>query len=96
MKRKCERQTPSEQQTREEQTQPLPPLAPLVLEHFLARYQPTLLDVARAAGVRLLTVWRVVHDYPISGAQAEQVRLGLYRLTGASYRGRIRISHIQL
>lgn len=95
MKRKRERQSRPEQQKREEQTQPLPPLAPLILEHFLARYQLTILDVALAAGVRLLTVWRVTRDYPISIEQAAQVRRGLYRLTGVRYRGRIRLSDVQ-
>jgi hypothetical protein len=95
MKRKRERQSRPEQQKMEEQTQPLPPLAPLIFEHFLARYQLTILDVALAAGVRLLTVWRAMHDYPISIEQAAQVRRGLYHLTGVSYRGHIRISDVQ-
>lgn len=95
MKRKRERQNQSEQQKVEEQTQPLPPLAPLVFAHFLACHQLTILDVALAAGVRLLTVWRVTRDYPISIEQAAQVRRGLYHLTGVRYRGRIRLSDVQ-
>jgi hypothetical protein len=91
MKRKRERQSSPEQQKVEEQTQPLPPLSPLAFERFLTRHRLSILDVASAARVRMMTVWRVAHDYPISIDQAAQVRLGLYHLTGVSYRGRIRL-----
>ena len=87
--RKRDQQMPAEPEKREEQTQPLPNLAALAFEGFLARHQLSILDVALAAGVRLLTVWRVARDYPISLEQAQQVRLGLYQLTGVHYRGRI-------
>jgi hypothetical protein len=50
-----------------------------------------MLDVARAAGVRLLTIWRVMHDEPISEQQAQQVYAGLALLAGVPYRGRIRL-----
>jgi hypothetical protein len=50
-----------------------------------------MLDVARAAEVRLLTIWRVMRDLPISEQQAQQVYAGLYRLAGVPYRGRIRL-----
>jgi hypothetical protein len=93
MKRKHERERQSspEQQKVEGQTQPLPPLSPLAFERFLTRHRLSILDVASAARVRMMTVWRVAHDYPISIDQAAQVRLGLYHLTGVSYRGRIRL-----
>lgn len=93
MKRKHERERQSspEQQKVEEQTQPLPRLSPLAFERFLARHRLSILDVASAAKVRLMTVWRVAHDCPVSIDQAAQVRQGLYHLTGVSYRGRIRL-----
>lgn len=78
------------QQSREK-TQPLPNIARLTFEGFLTRYQLSMLDVARAAGVRLLTIWRVMHDEPISKQQAQQVYAGLTLLTGVPYRGRIRL-----
>jgi len=39
--------------------------------------------------VRLLTVWNVERDNPISRQHAEMVRTGLYRLTGVYYSARI-------
>jgi hypothetical protein len=78
------------QQSKEE-TQPLPTIARLTFEGFLTRYQLSMLDVARAAGVRLLTIWRVVHDLPISEQQARQGYAGLAHLAGVSYRGYIRL-----
>jgi hypothetical protein len=73
----------------EEQTQPLPTLRVLAFRAFLARHKLTMLDVARAAGVRMLTVWNITRDLPVSRQQAEMVRAGLYRLTGTQYRGGI-------
>jgi len=78
-------------QKSEEQTQPLPNIARLTFEGFLNRYQLTMLDVAQAAEVRLLTIWRVMRDLPISEQQAQQVYAGLSRLAGVPYRGRIRL-----
>jgi hypothetical protein len=75
----------------DEETQPLPPIARLTFEGFLTRYHLSMLDVARAAGVRLLTIWRVMHDEPISEQQAQQVYAGLALLAGVPYRGRIRL-----
>ena len=77
-------------QKSDEQTQPLPNIARLTFEGFLNRYQISMLDVAQAAEVRLLTIWRVMHDLPISEQQAQQVYAGLSRLAGVPYRGRIR------
>jgi hypothetical protein len=68
-------------------TQPLPTLRALAFQAFLARHSLSLLEVALAAGVRLLTVWRVTRDLPVTSQQAERVRAGLYRLTGVRYRG---------
>ncbi len=69
------------------ETQPLPTLRALAFQAFMARHGVTLLEVALAAGVRVLTVWRVARDLPIAQQQAERVRAGLYRLTGVHYRG---------
>ena len=68
-------------------TQPLPTLRALAFQAFLARHSLSLLEVALAAGVRLLTVWRVTRDLPVTSQQAERVRAGLYCLTGVRYRG---------
>jgi len=78
-------------QQSEEQTQPLPNIARLTFEGFLKRHQLSMLDVAQAAEVRLLIIWRVTRDLPISEQQAQQVYAGLYRLAGVPYRGRIRL-----
>jgi hypothetical protein len=71
----------------EVETQPLPTLRALAFQAFLELHALTLLDVALASGVRLLTVWRVARDLPVTFQQAERVRAGLHRLTGARYRG---------
>src|SRR5258706_15508697 len=74
-----------------EETQPLPGLREMAFRAFLIRHKLSLLDVALAAGVRLLTVWNVEQDYPISRQHAEKVRVGLHRLTGVDYRGGITV-----
>ena len=74
-----------------EETQPLPTLRALAFQAFLTRHALTLLDVAMAGGIRLLTVWKVAHDLPISPLQAASVRAGLARLTGECYRGGITV-----
>ena len=73
------------------ETQPLPTLRALAFQAFLERHALTLLDVAMAGGIRLLTVWKVAHDLPISPLQAASVRAGLARLTGECYRGGITV-----
>jgi len=75
----------------EEETQPQPVIGRLVFEGFLARYQLSLVEVAQEAGVRLLTIWRVMRDLPVSEQQAAQVYAALERLAGVPYRGRIRL-----
>ena len=98
---KCTRkqqQKPPEQgtangpQPTEEQTQPLPNIASLVFEGFSQRHQLSMLDVALAAGVRLLMVWQIAHDEPVSEEHAQQVYAGLRWLAGVPYHGRIRRS----
>jgi hypothetical protein len=66
-------------------------IASLVFAGYLSRHQLSILDVALAARVRLLTIWRVLRDEPVSEEQAHQVYMGLYHLTGVPYRGRIRL-----
>jgi hypothetical protein len=73
----------------EEETRPLPALAGLAFRAFLAKYGLSMLDVALAAEVRLLTVWNIGCNNPVSPRHAEQVRAALYRLTGTRYRGGI-------
>jgi hypothetical protein len=73
----------------EEETRPLPVLAGLAFRAFLEKYGLSMLDVALAAEVRLLTVWNIGRSHPVSSRHAEQVRAALYRLTGTRYRGGI-------
>jgi hypothetical protein len=73
----------------EEETQPLVPLRGLAFRAFLEKHRLSLLDVARAAEVRLLVVWKITRDQPVSSQQARMVRTGLAVLTGTYYRGGI-------
>jgi hypothetical protein len=87
--------SPAQMSMAEEETQPLlalHTLRALAFQAFLARHGLSLLDVALAAGVRLLTVWKVARDLPVSPQQAESVRAALTRLTGADYRGGITVN----
>jgi hypothetical protein len=79
----------------EKETQPQPTLRALAFQLFLAKHELSVRDVARAARVRLLVVWNITRDLPISHQQAEMVRAGLYVLTGASYRGGITLHREQ-
>lgn len=74
-----------------EQTQPLPNLGALTFQLFLARHGLSILDVALAAQVRLLIVWKITRGQPITPIQARQVRDALAQLTRTGYRGRIAI-----
>ncbi len=84
-------QAGKEMQRTEGPTQPLPVISRLIFEGFLTRYQLSMLEVAQEAGVRLLTIWRVMRDLPVSEQQAAQVHAALERLAGVPYRGRIRL-----
>jgi hypothetical protein len=79
----------------EERTQPLLTLRALAFQLFLAKHELCVRDVARAAQVRLLVVWNITRDLPVSHQQAEMVRAGLYLLTGAGYRGGITLHPAQ-
>jgi hypothetical protein len=73
----------------EHHTEPLP-LAPSSDFHaYLLRHRLTWMEVARAAGVRPLTVWSIDHGQPVLPAHATQVRRGLYVLTGEPFLGPI-------
>ena len=48
-------------------------------------FELSLLDVALAAKVRLMAVWKVEQGLPIREADALAVRSGLHRLTGVPY-----------
>jgi hypothetical protein len=72
----------------EQETLPLP-LAAIKsaadFQDYLIHYHLSPLQVARACGVRLLTVWNIQQGNPIQRSQAELVRRGLYWLTGIPY-----------
>ncbi len=51
----------------------------------MQRFELSLLDIALAAKVRLMAVWKIEQGLPIRDADAQAVRSGLYRLTGAPY-----------
>lgn len=94
MKRRTKQQRLAtvEQSLVEEETQPLPDLTAQLFPAFLALHELSILDVALAARVRLLTVWKIEHNEPVSLQHAEMVRAGIYRLTGIRYRGPIMLS----
>lgn len=73
----------------DEGTQPLPTLGALAFQLFLHKHGLSILDVALAAQVRLLTVWRISRGLPVSSKKASMVRDGIYRLTRVIYRGLI-------
>ncbi len=52
-------------------------------------FELSLLDVALAAKVRLLAVWKIEQGLPIREADALAVRSGLHHLTGVPYTGLI-------
>lgn len=81
-----------------EKTQPLDVVAVRGAFHFreyLRRYRLHPLDVALAAGVRYLTVWRVEHGQPVKGEQAARIRQGLYFLTGVPFTVPLALSEIR-
>lgn len=65
-------------------THSLPPSA-AAFQSYVIQHQLSLLDVALAARVRYLTVWRIAHALPVQGRHAALVRAGLQRLTGVPY-----------
>jgi hypothetical protein len=72
-----------------QETIPLPRLSGWLLEHFLSTHQLSLREVARAAQMPLLVVWRACRGLPIAAWQAARLTEGLYALTGLRYRSRL-------
>jgi len=54
---------------------------------YLARYKLTWVEVARASGVPVLTVWSIDHGLTVESTQAALVRGGLKKLTGEAFNG---------
>ena len=52
----------------------------------LEDHQLSILDVALVAKVRLLVVWRIQHNLPVSQDHTDYVRFAIYQLTGIPYR----------
>jgi hypothetical protein len=52
---------------------------------YLRHFELTILDVALAARVRLMTVWKIEQGLPIHAEHAQAVRSALHHLTGVSY-----------
>jgi hypothetical protein len=56
-------------------------------EQYLQAHQIEALMVSVAAGVRYLTVWKVLKGKPITVNQAHKIRAGMYSMTGVPYHG---------
>ncbi len=52
---------------------------------YLHRFELSLLDVALAARVRLMTVWKIEQGLPIPAAHARVARTSLQQITGEPY-----------
>lgn len=75
----------------EQHTAPLPSVqaSALTFSAYLKHHNLTCIGVARAAGVPAVTVWSIEHGRMVSPTHAQQVRQGLYQLTGVPYQGPI-------
>ena len=73
----------------EQHTTPLPLSAWADFHNYLARHRLTWVEVARASGVPVLTVWSIDHGLIVESTQAALVRRGLDQLTGIAYTGPI-------
>jgi hypothetical protein len=71
-------------------TQPVPS-GNLPFRLYLSAHHLTTLDVARLAGVRYATTWRIEQNKPIRLGHAALVRAVLYRATGVVYTGPIAV-----
>ena len=79
-----------------DETQPLVPLRRDMARNrefcaYLDAYQLSILDVALAAALRLLVIWRVQQGMPVSLNHANRIYDALYKLTGVSYRPLIEV-----
>ena len=64
-------------------------LSRLTFRAYLQRYGLSLLDVALAGQVRLLSVWNVQQGIPVRNEHAMAIRAGLSRLIGEPYTAHI-------
>ncbi|QBD80969.1 hypothetical protein EPA93_35380 [Ktedonosporobacter rubrisoli] len=56
---------------------------------YMERYRLTWVAVARASGLRVMTVWRMWSDLPVRTEDAMRARIGIRHLTGYAYPGPI-------
>ena len=75
---------------KDDDTQILPPLdvraaSSAAFHAMLLHYGLTIGQIAQAARVPQIIIWRVDHGLPISSSSAVAVRAGLQRLTGVFY-----------
>ena len=59
------------------------------VQAYVSFYDLSWSEVARAAGLLLIVLWRVTRALPVSAAHAAALREGLFRLTGIAYTGPI-------
>lgn len=64
---------------------PTQPHSGIAFQLYLQRHNLSPLDVALTAGVRYLTVWRMMHALSIRREDESLIRRGLFRLTGEWY-----------
>jgi hypothetical protein len=57
------------------------------LRLFLDQYEIEEHEVAQVAKVPRMTVWRAMHEQPVSEAHAAAIRQALWQLSGEVYRG---------
>lgn len=59
------------------------------VQAYISFYYLSWSEVARAAGLLLIVLWRVTRALPVSPGHAAALRSGLFRLTGIAYTGPI-------
>lgn len=73
----------------EQKSAPFPHSTVNSFHSYLTQHRLLWIEVARAAGVPVLTVWSIDHNLAVEAVQAVRVRNGLYQLTGVPYDGPI-------
>ncbi len=68
-----------QQENSEQSRAPLPYATANAFHAYLTRYRLLWIEVARASGVPVLTVWSIDHSLAVDPAQANRVRNGLYQ-----------------
>jgi hypothetical protein len=61
------------------------PLGGMAFQLYLQRHNLSPLDVALTAGVRYMTVWRMMRALSIRKEDESLIRRGLFKLTGEWY-----------